>query len=86
MNKYVLYGDGIHDDTDAIQELIDSGVCEVINHFDVHDVTLENHTDKYCSKFKNYGRIEKLYLKGMDPDEIENEGTIGELICNNPIN
>lgn len=27
--KYVLYGDGIHDDTDAIQELIDSGVCEV---------------------------------------------------------
>lgn len=27
--KYVLYGDGIHDDTDAIQELIDSGSCEV---------------------------------------------------------
>ena len=26
---YKLYGDGIHDDTDAIQELIDSGVCEV---------------------------------------------------------
>ena len=29
MLKYTLYGDGIHDDTDAIQELIDSGVCEV---------------------------------------------------------
>lgn len=29
MAKYALYGDGIHDDTDAIQELIDSGVCEV---------------------------------------------------------
>ncbi|MBQ8720277.1 MAG: hypothetical protein IJY65_04520 [Clostridia bacterium] len=29
MAKYTLYGDGIHDDTDAIQELIDSGVCEV---------------------------------------------------------
>ena len=29
MPKYTLYGDGIHDDTDAIQELIDSGVCEV---------------------------------------------------------
>ena len=28
MNK--LYGDGIHDDTLAIQELIDSGVCEVV--------------------------------------------------------
>ena len=27
--KYTLYGDGIHDDTLAIQELIDSGVCEV---------------------------------------------------------
>ena len=27
--KYTLYGDGIHDDTAAIQELIDSGVCEV---------------------------------------------------------
>ena len=24
-----LYGDGIHDDTAAIQEMIDSGVCEV---------------------------------------------------------
>lgn len=27
---FKLYGDGIHDDTPAIQELIDSGVCEVI--------------------------------------------------------
>ena len=26
---YILYGDGIHDDTAAIQELIDSGRCEV---------------------------------------------------------
>ena len=30
MAKYTLYGDGIHDDTDAIQELIDSGACEVV--------------------------------------------------------
>lgn len=30
MSKYTLYGDGIHDDTDAIQELIDSGVCEAV--------------------------------------------------------
>lgn len=29
MAKYTLYGDGIHDDTSAIQEMIDSGVCEV---------------------------------------------------------
>ena len=29
MAKYILYGDGIHDDTDAIQERIDSGACEV---------------------------------------------------------
>lgn len=28
--KYQLYGDGIHDDHPAIQEMIDSGVCEVI--------------------------------------------------------
>ena len=27
--KYQLYGDGIHDDYPAIQEMIDSGVCEV---------------------------------------------------------
>lgn len=27
--KYTLYGDGIHDDQPAIQEMIDSGVCEV---------------------------------------------------------
>lgn len=26
---YKLYGDGIHDDTNAIQEMIDSGACEV---------------------------------------------------------
>ena len=26
---YNLYGDGIHDDQPAIQEMIDSGVCEV---------------------------------------------------------
>jgi len=24
-----LYGDGIHDDTSALQELIDSGICEL---------------------------------------------------------
>ena len=29
MQKYVLYGDGIHDDTDAIQELIDHSGCEL---------------------------------------------------------
>lgn len=28
--KHTLYGDGIHDDYPAIQEMIDSGVCEVI--------------------------------------------------------
>jgi len=28
-NKYTLYGDGIHDDYPAIQEMIDSGMCEV---------------------------------------------------------
>lgn len=27
--KHILYGDGIHDDYPAIQEMIDSGVCEV---------------------------------------------------------
>ena len=27
--KYILYGDGIHDDYPAIQEMIDSGACEV---------------------------------------------------------
>lgn len=26
---YTLYGDGVHDDYPAIQEMIDSGVCEV---------------------------------------------------------
>ena len=26
---YTLYGDGIHDDTNAIQEMLDSGICEV---------------------------------------------------------
>lgn len=30
MAKFILYGDGIHDDQPAIQEMIDSGVCEVV--------------------------------------------------------
>ena len=29
MPQYTLYGDGIHDDQPAIQELIDSGACEI---------------------------------------------------------
>ena len=29
MANYVLYGDGIHDDYPAIQEMLDSGACEV---------------------------------------------------------
>lgn len=29
MANFVLYGDGIHDDYPAIQEMLDSGVCEV---------------------------------------------------------
>lgn len=28
--KHILYGDGIHDDYYAIQEMIDSGMCEVV--------------------------------------------------------
>ena len=27
---YTLYGDGVHDDAPAIQEMLDSGVCEVV--------------------------------------------------------
>ena len=43
--KAILYGDGIHDDYPAIQEMIDSGVCEVIlpapkNHYLISE-TLE---------------------------------------------
>ena len=30
MSAYKLYGDGIHDDFPAIQEMLDSGSCEVI--------------------------------------------------------
>ena len=29
MTQFKLYGDGIHDDQPAIQEMIDSGLCEV---------------------------------------------------------
>ena len=29
MAQFLLYGDGIHDDQPAIQEMIDSGMCEV---------------------------------------------------------
>ena len=29
MARYKLYGDGVHDDQPAIQEMIDSGACEV---------------------------------------------------------
>lgn len=30
MSEYALHGDGINDDTQAIQNLLDSGVCEVV--------------------------------------------------------
>ena len=30
MYKYELYGDGIHDDTAAIQERIDNSLCELV--------------------------------------------------------
>ena len=29
MLQHILYGDGIHDDQPAIQEMIDSGLCEI---------------------------------------------------------
>ena len=58
---------------------IDEGA--IVNRMAVSDLTLENHTDRYCSKFCNLGRIGKLYSVGLREEEIDNSGKIDELNC-----
>ena len=58
---------------------IDQGA--IVNELRIHDLSLENHTDRYCAKVHNLGKIEKLHLSGLDEKEIDNRGTIEHLIC-----
>ena len=43
--------------------------------------TVENHTESYCPKLANYGEIGRLFAPDLSKSEIDNEGTVGELIC-----
>ena len=51
-----------------------------INSLRIRDLVLENHTDQPCAKFVNRGEIKKLYVDGLSENDINNEGTIDELI------
>lgn len=69
---YKLYGDGIHDDTLAIQELIDNMI--------VDNVSFENHTNEPMPLFDNNGIIKELItynLRTDGDDIIVNNGKIG---------
>ena len=47
-----------------------------VHSLSVRDVELENFTDQPCAKFVNCGEIKRLYVEGIDDNEICNEGTI----------
>ena len=55
MSEHILYGDGIHDDTAAIQELIDSGLPREIGH---RVPRLTNRTER-CEARNDYHRNER---------------------------
>ena len=58
---------------------VDEGA--VVERMTVSDLTLENHTDAYCSKLCNRGQIGVLRVDGLTDADIDNTGTIGSLIC-----
>ena len=58
---------------------VDEGA--VVERMTVSDLTLENHTDTYCSKLCNRGQIGVLRVDGLTDADIDNTGTIGSLIC-----
>lgn len=45
------------------------------------DLSVDNHTNAHCPKLANRGRIQTLRTEGLQPEEIENTGTIEKLIC-----
>ncbi len=52
----------------------------VVNFLNLRDITVENHTDDYCAKLVNCGTVGKLYTVDMCENDINNEGTIDDLI------
>ncbi|MBQ2977874.1 MAG: hypothetical protein IJE17_10315 [Clostridia bacterium] len=57
---------------------IDQGA--IVNDLKINDLSLENHTDAYCSLLCNRGKIEKLSHPGLSMDEIDNHGSIDHSI------
>ncbi len=58
---------------------IDKGA--VVNDLIISDLTLENHTESFCSKLTNHGTLKNLRTEGLSQDEIMGDGEIGKLIC-----
>ena len=52
----------------------------VVKDLKINDLTLENHTADYCSSLNNFGVINRLCLGGLSENEIDNEGTIEEIM------
>ena len=46
----------------------------------LRDLTLENHTDAPCAKFWNGGTIQSLRVAGLSEKDLQNEGTVKNLI------
>lgn len=53
----------------------------VVDSLVLHDVTVEDLTGKGCETFVNCGTVKNLCISGMSENEINNEGTIDNLIC-----
>lgn len=51
-----------------------------VNRLVLRNISVENHTGKPISKFANHGIIKNLYVSEMEKDDIENYGTIENMI------
>ena len=69
--EYVNPIDTIRIDRDAI-----------VDNMVIHDLTLENHTEKTCAKLVNKGTLKTLHATGLSEEEIVNEGIIENLTLN----
>ena len=84
--QHTLFGNGVGDDTAAIQELIDKSGCELrlgsVDRLTIRDSVVENCTDKPMTFLRNKGAISSLSLTGCAAEGTEmiaNEGTIENL-------
>lgn len=52
----------------------------LVNRLSLRNITVENLTDKHIAKFLNRGIVKKLYVSEMESGDIENNGSIENLV------